>query len=78
MMLPTTALIALLASSVHAYPTLEHLERLAGEQLDPKIQEELRSRIVEADSPIEARAAFDPAANRIDGKKFASSNVKLY
>ena len=73
MMLPITALVALLVSAVQAYPTLEHLERLAGEQLDSTVQEELRSRVVETDSPIEVRAPFDPIANKIDGKSVVKS-----
>lgn len=79
MLFSITTLLTLLAVQCHAYPTLEHLERLAGEQLDVKVQKELRSRVVKGDHSVEARAAFDADANRVNGTslRLASSSVLI-
>jgi len=67
--------IGLLLAECHAFPTIEHLGRLAGDQLDARTQDELRIRAVESENIVEARASFDAAAQLIDGKYFQLIHV---
>jgi len=60
--------VGLFIAECHAFPTLEHLGRLAGDQVDTRTQEELHKRAAtSANSNKEARASFSAAEQLIDG-----------
>ena len=71
MNLLTFVSLALFAAECQSFPTVEHLSRLAGDQLDVVTQEELRVRATGAtQQDVEARSLFNAADQLIDGDRF--------